>query len=193
VKPGRRALGVAESYRGTDDEAATSTLAGAVVRADRAVDDLVVGTCTVGGSDATASILEMWRRLDREDVRYLVLSGVALAWYNLVDIDRLAAETDRPVIAVSYEASEGLGEAIADAVDPPAREERLATYEALPARRRLDGIADGPLYVRTSGLEPDETVRVLDAFTHERRPEPVRVATLAARGIDAFSRTAAEE
>ncbi len=188
MRSGRRALGVAESYRGTDDGTTTSTLAGAVVRADRTVDDLVVGECTVGGTDATDAVTDCWRRLDREDVPYLFLSGVALAWYNLVDLERLAGAVDRPVLAVAYEDSDGLADAIAEAFDPPAREERLAAYEALPPRRRLDDVDDGPLYVRSAGIAAEEADRVLEAFTHERRPEPLRVAKLAARGVDGFRR-----
>lgn len=181
-------MGVAESYRGTDDGATRSTLAGAVVRADRTVDDFVFGECTVGGTDATDAIIDCWQRLDREDVQYLLLSGVALAWYNVVDLGRLADAVERPVIAVAYEASDGLGDAIRDAFDPTDREERLATYEALPDRRRVDGIGDGPLYLRSIGLEDEEADRVVAGFTHERRPEPLRVAKLAARRVDAFRR-----
>lgn len=188
MKPGRRALGVAESYRGTDDEAATSTLAGAVVRADRTVDDLVFGECTVGGTDATDAVIGCWRRLDREDVPYLLLSGVAPAWYNVVDLRRVADAVDRPVIAVGYEASEGLADAIRAAFEPPAREDRLGTYRALPERRRLANAGEDPLFVRSVGLDAPETERVVGAFTHERRPEPLRVAKLAARRVDAVRR-----
>ena len=88
MKPGSRALGVAESYRGTDG--ATSTLAGAVVRADRTVDDLVFGTCTVGGSDATDAIVDCWRRLDRADVQYVFVAGVGAA-VGLRDPERATA------------------------------------------------------------------------------------------------------
>ena len=188
MKPGRRALGVAESYRGTDDGTTTSTLAGAVVRVDRTVDDFVFATCTVGGTDATDAVVDAWHRLDRADVSYIILSGVAPAWYNVVDLGRLAAAVDRPVLAVAYEDSDGLADAIADAFDPPASGERLATYEALPERRRLEEVGDGPLFVRCAGIEPAAADRVLAAFTHERRPEPVRVAKRAARAADDFRR-----
>jgi len=188
VKPGRRALGVAESYRGTDDAGARSTLAGVVVRADRSVDDLVFAECTVGGTDATEALVDAWRRLDREDTSYLFLSGVALAWYNVVDVERLAAAVDRPVIAVTYEDGHGLGDGIADAFDGGARERRLATYESLPPRRRLEDVGEGPLHVRSAGIDPGEADHVLAAFTHDRRPEPVRVAKLAARAADGFRR-----
>lgn len=187
MKAGRRALGVAESYRGTDEEPATSTLAGAVVRADRTVDDFVFGGCTVGGTDATTAIIDCWRRLDREDVPYVFLSGVALAWYNIVDLETVAAETDRPVIAVSYGSSEGLADAIRAAFESPARDDRLAAYDALPPRRRIER-AEGALYVRSVGVDSAAVDRVIDAFTHARRPEPLRVAKLAARRADAFRR-----
>lgn len=186
MKSGRRALGVAESYRGTDDDA-TSTLAGAVVRADRVVEELLFGTCTVGGSDATDAILDCWRRLDRPDVQYLFVSGVAPAWYNLIELQRLASATDRPVIAVSFEESEGLTAAITDAFDGEKRRRRLSVYESLPPRRRLS-VGDGELFVRSVGIDPEAADRIVEAYTHERRPEPLRVAKRAARGADAFRR-----
>jgi hypothetical protein len=186
VKPGRRALGIAESYRGTDDAEARSTLAGAVVRADRTVDDFVFNTCTVGGRDATEAIIDCWRRLDRPDVQYCFLAGVAPAWYNIVDIDALAEAIDRPTIAVTFEESEGLGEAIRAAFDGDERAMRLDTYEALPERRRLE--TDGPggdLFVRSVGLDAETAETVVRAYTYERRPEPLRVAKRAAQRADA--------
>lgn len=187
MKGGRRALGVAESYRGTDDGSSTSTLAGAVVRADRTVDDFVFGSCTVGGTDATDAIADCWRRLDRPDVRYVFVAGVAPAWYNLLDLAALREAVDRPVVSVSFEASEGLRDAIAAAFDGRERERRLETYEALPERRRLADDAD--LYVRCVGLEAVAADRVVEAYTHRRRPEPLAVARRAARRVDAFRHT----
>jgi endonuclease V-like protein UPF0215 family len=184
VKPGRRALGIAESYRGTDDDHATSTLAGAVVRADRTVDDFVFNTCTVGGTDATDAIIDCWQRLDRPDVQYCFLAGIAPAWYNIVDVAAVGEAIDRPVIAVGFEESEGLGDAIREAFDGDERRQRLDAYEALPDRRRID--VDGePLFVRSVGLDAETTETVVRAYTHERRPEPLRVAKRAAHRADA--------
>ena len=181
MKAGARALGVAESYRGE-----RSTLAGAVVRASRVVDDFAVGTCTVGGTDATAAIGRLWDGLDREDVQYLLVAGIAPAWYNVLDIHALAGATDRPAISVSFEASPGLGDAIRAAFDGNAAAERLATYRAQPDRTRvaLDGET---VFVRSVGVDAVEAADVVRAFTPEGgRPEPLRVARLAARAVDAF-------
>lgn len=183
MKPGRRAFGVAESYRGTAAESATSTLAGAVVRADRTVDDFVFGTCAVGGLEATDQILDCWRRLDRPDVRYVFVAGIAPAWYNVVDLEALNRATERPVIAVSFEESDGLTAGIEDAFDGQERDDRLAAYAALPDRRRLV-VDDTDLFVRSVGIDEDDADRVVRAYTFETRPEPLRVAKRAARRVD---------
>lgn len=186
MKSGRRALGIAESYRGTDG-AATSTLAGVVVRADRTVDDFAFGHCTVGGRDATDAIVEIWDRLDRPDVRYLFVAGVALAWYNVLDLEALHRTIDRPVLAVSFEASDGLEGGIDEAFDGEKRRARLDAYEALPNRRRMD-VDGAPLFVRSIGLEGERTAVVVAAYTEARRPEPLRVAKRLARRVDAARR-----
>lgn len=180
-------MGVAESYR---DGATTSTLAGCVVRADRVVDGLSFSRCTVGGTDATAAIESLWERLDRADVQYVLIAGVALAWYNIVDLEAVADTTDRPVIGVSFEESDGLTSAIRAAVDDP--EPRVEAYEALPPREPVE--VDGErVFVRSVGCPPAEAATVVRAFTPEGgRPEPVRVARFAARAADRFATRARE-
>jgi len=228
VKPGTRALGVAESYVGVagsgvggggttggdddgdgdadvasgrraDDAGGTpardgtgapprSTFCGAVVRADRVVDGLAFETCTVGGTDASGAVCRLWDRLDRPDVRYLLLSGVAPAWFNVVDLGRVHEAVDRPVLAVSFEPSQGLETALREAFDGPALDARLSTYRALPPRSRVR-VGDDSVFVRAVGCDDDEAAAVVRAFTPEGgRPEPIRVARLAARAGDALRR-----
>ena len=179
VKPGTRALGVAVS--GGDDRA---TVAGAVVRADRVVDGFAITSCTVGGLDSTAAVTACYERLDREDVRYVLLAGVAPAWFNVVDLRAVHDAVDRPVLAVSFEASDGLREPIEREFSGAARDERLAVYESLPDRHPLT-VNGERVFVRSVGCEsPDEVVA---AFTPEGgRPEPLRVARLVGRAVDDY-------
>ncbi|WP_336336167.1 endonuclease dU [Haloarcula brevis] len=179
MKSGARALGFAESYR-----AETSQFAGAVVRASRAVDGFVFGTATVGGTDATETVCEMVDRLDREDVRYLLVAGIAPAWFNVLDLRRLHAETDLPVVSVTFESSPGLEGAIREAFDDPeAVRDRLATYRDQPARRPVS-VNGETVYARSVGIDDSAAADVVRAFTPEGgRPEPLRVARLAARGL----------
>jgi endonuclease V-like protein UPF0215 family len=179
MRAGVRALGLAESFRGTE-----STLAGAVVRADRVADGFVFGTCTVGGTDATATVRSLFDRLGREDVRYVFLAGVAPAWFNLLDLPVIYDAVERPVLSVSFEESPGLDGALREAFSGDALDERLATYRRQPARQRLV-VNDETLFVRAVGIDDDEAADVVRAFTPEGgRPEPLRVARIAARGAD---------
>ena len=188
MKAGVRALGVAESYR--ED---TSTLAGVVVRANRVVDGLAYATCTVGGTDSTTAIASLFEHLGREDIRYLLVAGIAPAWFNVVDLHRLFELTGVPVLSVSFEASDGLEDAIRDAFEGEAASRRLDLYHAQPARRPVVLGAD-TVYVRSVGLDDSEANDVVRGFTPEGgRPEPLRVARLAARSADAFRRNREEQ
>jgi len=183
MKPGARALGVAESYRGD-----RSTLCGAVVRADRIIDGLSFRTCTVGGTDATDAVGRLFDDLGREDVRYLLLGAVAPAWYNLYDIGALYDRVDRPVLAVTFEDSDGLEGALREAFSGEALADRLERYRRLPPRREVP-VDGGTVYVRAVGIDDDAAARVIRTFAPEGgRPEPIRVARLAARAGDAMRR-----
>jgi endonuclease V-like protein UPF0215 family len=180
VKPGVRAVGVAASDG--PRESGPSVLCGAVVRADRVADDFSFATCTVGGIDATRAIESIVADLGREDARYLLVSGVAPAWFNLVDLGRLADVAERPVLSVSFEESDGLEPALLEAFDGEALDRRLAIYGALPSRRPVE-VNDETVFVRAVGCDDDEAARIVRAFTPEGgRPEPLRVARQAARG-----------
>jgi len=183
VKSGVRALGVAESYTGD-----RSTMAGAVVRADRVVDGFGFGTCTVGGTDATDTVATLVERLDRPDVRYVLVAGIAPAWFNVLDLHAIAESVDRPVLSVSFEESAGLADDIRAAFEGDERRRRLATYAAQPDRREVTLDGDS-IFVRNVGIEDDEADEVVRAFTPEGgRPEPLRVARLAARAADGSRR-----
>ncbi|SDF44763.1 endonuclease dU [Halorientalis regularis] len=183
MKRGVRALGVAESFR--ED---WSTLAGVVTRASSVVDGFAFTTCTVGGTDATDAICALFDDLGRDDVQYVLVAGIAPAWFNVVDLHRVADHTDRPVLSVTYEESNGLESALREQFDGDALDRRLATYRDQPDRQRVC-VADDTVFVRAVGLDDDAAAAVVDGFTPEGgRPEPLRVARLAARGADDFRR-----
>ena len=183
MQPGR-AIGVAESY-----EADASTLAATVVRRDRVVDDFGFERCTVGGTDASDAAARLVTGLGRPDARVLILSGIAPAWFNLFDLHDIHERVDRPVLSVSSESSPGLGDALRREFDGDALAERIDIYERQPPRREFT--VDGErLWVRAVGADDEEAARIVRAFTPEGgRPEPLRVARLAARAGDAFARS----
>jgi endonuclease V-like protein UPF0215 family len=189
MKDGVRALGVAESYRG---ECGDSYLAGAVVRADSVAEGFRFTTITVGGTDSTEKLVELYDSFGREDVRFALVSGIAPAWYNIVDIGAVHDATGVPVASVTYEEGDenGLRSSLEEGFEGSAREERLALYDALPPRRLVTADGGRELYVRSVGLTDDTADEWVRGFMlsgeGSRRPEPVRVARLAARGLLAY-------
>jgi hypothetical protein len=182
VTLGGRVVGVAESH----GSGSRSTIAGAVVRRDRALDGLVLSTVSHGGTDSTVRIAGLVDDLDREDVGAVIVAGIAPAWFNVVDLPALAERTDRPVVAVSFEASSGLEPALREQFAGDALADRLAVYERLPERRPVE--VDGEtLFVRAVGCADAAAADLVREYTPEGgRPEPLRVARVAARAGDAF-------
>ena len=179
MKPGVRALGLAESYRSD-----RSTVCGVVTTTEGVVDGVTFADCTVGGLDATDALLSCWEDLGREDVQYVFVSGVALAWYNLIDAPRLAEGLDVPALLITYEASDGLSAPLAEVFTGDALTVRKQRYDRLPSRISVE-LPDGEVFVRVLGDDVADPAAVVRSFTRAgQRPEPVRVARLAARGAD---------
>lgn len=174
-KKGLRALGIAESFTGRTH----STLAGVVMRKDLRIDGVVFGTVTVGGMDATDTIIEMINALNRQDINVIMLSGCVIAWFNVIDPSFIHDETELPVIGITYEASEGLSADILHHF--PGDTSRLTAYEQLGERTPFELHTGYTVFLRSWGIERSDASRLCDDFTLEGKiPEPLRVARLCA-------------
>ena len=176
-KPGMRVLGIAESFRQTEVQA---LIAGVVMRGDLVIDGFAFGTTTVGGDDATSSIAALYRRLRRNDVNLLMLSGCIISKYNIVDIDALARSVARPVVCLTYNESAGIETLLVKRF--PDSPDKLAAYRNLGEREPLRLSSGHTIYVRSCNIAGAEAKAVVDMFTLQGSiPEPVRVAKLMAR------------
>lgn len=179
-KSGYRVLGCAESHRGREGD--TGVFSGVVMRADARVEAVEFSPVTVGGLDATDALVDLWSTTG-DDVQAVVVSGLAVAWYNVVDLGQLRRETGRPVVSVTYEDSEGLGSSLEREFAGEALERRLELYRRQSDREPVELSTGETVYVRGEGLENADARELLDDLTtHGKKPEPVRVASLAAHG-----------
>jgi endonuclease V-like protein UPF0215 family len=183
-KPALRVLGIAESFVRSSP---ISILAGVVMRADLRVDGLAYARATVGGDDATEAVLNLYRQLDRTDVNALLLSGLAISWFNIIDLTEVWDRIQKPVICLTYEESPGLEDYIREYFPQP--EEKLRRYDASGERTSVLLKTGFEVYVRALGATIEETRILLNKFTRDGRvPEPVRVARMMARaGLRALS------
>jgi endonuclease V-like protein UPF0215 family len=176
-KPGLRVLGIAESFIRSRS---LSVLAGVVMRADLRLDGLAYAYATVGGNDATMAVLHIYEQLNRADVNAIVLSGVAVSWFNIIDLAKVFDKIQKPLICVTYEDSIGLEKYISEYF--PEQEKKLNIYKSLGPRERVKLKTGYEVFVRIFECSADEARILLNKFTQDGRvPEPVRVARLAAR------------
>jgi len=177
-KKGLRALGIAESYTGRS----VSRVAGVVMRKDLHIDGFIFSTVTVGGMDATASVLNMVQTLERRDINVIMLSGCVIAWFNILNPSLINQETGIPVICVTYEDSEGLDSDIR--YHFPDDTARILAYENLGKRIPVKLHTHQTLFIRAWGIDHHDAGRLCNDFTHEGKiPEPLRVARLCARNL----------
>ncbi len=176
-KAGLRVLGMAESFVRTMGH---SILAGVVMRADLRVDGLAYARASVGGDDATGAVLEIYRALDRKDINAILLEGAVISWFNVIDLGEVWHKTGRPLICLTYRDSPGLEKYIQEYF--PGRKEKLQSYRNLGERSSIRLKTGYMVYVRAYGADPEEARILLNKFTRDgRKPEPLRLAGLAAR------------
>ena len=177
-KKGLRGLAIAESFR-QDDK--VSHLAGVVMRRDFIIDGFVFGQSTIEGNDATDSILQMHQKLDRDDISFVIISGLIISMYNIVDIKKIWANLKIPVIGVTYEDSKGIEDTIKHHF-PDSYQSKIEEYHKLGQRTKIHLRTGHDLYVRIEGCTIDETKNLLNAFTLQGAvPEPLRVAQMLAK------------
>lgn len=177
-KKGLRGLGIAESFR---QESRISTLAGVVMRRDFIIDGFVFGSSTIEGNDATDSILKMYQKLNRNDISFVIISGLVISMYNIVDIKKIWEILKIPIIGVTYEYSKGIESAIKYHF-PDSYESKIEEYHKLGKRTKVVLHTGHDLYLRIEGCTIQETKKLLDAFTLQGSiSEPLRVAQLLAR------------
>ena len=191
-KSGVRVLGIAESFKKSQ---LTSLVAGVVMRGDFRVDGFGICQPTIGGTDSTASLLGLYRRLKRQDIRAWMLGGSLISWFNVVDIVELYMATGVPVVCVTYHPSEGIEKYLREYF-PDDWHSRLETLTRAGVRIPIRLETGHSAFLTSAGVGVARAKRLLDCFTLDGRvPEPVRVARLAAAGLyrDLFHHTMHDE
>ncbi len=189
-KKGLRALGIAESFK-RDLLPNKSVLAGVIMRGDFFIDGFSFTLVSLGGIDATDRIIYMIKKLNRPDVSFILLNGTVIALYNVIDLHRLYVETGLPLIALSYEESEGIDKYLRDR---PMGEKRIKIHKRNGPRLMVKLKNGLDVFIRPIGMSVETALYLLNKFTiHGRYPEPIRVAKNLSRAILFFMRSHSAE
>ena len=179
-KQGLRCLAIAESFRPHSEK---SILSGLVMRRDFVIDGFVFGSATLEGDDATEAILKMYYELERPDISYVLISGLIISLYNIIDIKKLYNVLKIPVIGVTYNESSGIESAIKHHF-PNLFEQKIVEYEKLGNREKITLKTSRDIFVRKEGCSTNEVRKILDELTLQGScPEPLRVSQLLAKTL----------
>ena len=176
-------------------------LVGAVCASTR-LDGVVSGHVLRDGSDATSRMLQLVQgSAFRQHVRAVLLQGIAVGGFNVVDLQLMAAELGLPVLVIMRRPPDlaAVHRALFSR-DPPQRpvvrgaKRKWQLIEAAGPIERLDvrasrssGLARGAahrLWIQRAGVSLEQAGRIVAATTlHGQLPEPLRLAHLIAGGI----------
>lgn len=179
-KPGLRGLGISESFK---QDHKKSVLCGVVMRKDFVIDGFVFGNATIGGGNSTDQIIEMYRKLDRCDINYLLISGLILSMYNIVNVKKLFDFLHVPIIGVTYNQSEGIEDSIRSHF-PNSYNKKVKAYRKLGERKKIKLKTNCEVYVRMEGCTVSDAKSLLNSLTLQGSvPEPLRVSHLLANTL----------
>jgi uncharacterized protein len=156
---------------------------GVVFRGGTSVDGVMHTHVDIDGLDATDKIVAMINASPHKpQIRVVMLNGVTVAGFNLIDIVKLNKATGLPVISLTQDKPDL--DAIHEALkNLPETEKRWEIIQNAGAIRAIQN-KGAKLYVGLAGLDVDDALIVLDTTsTRGSLPEPIRVAHLIASGI----------
>jgi len=191
VKPEIRVLGVDDGVFVPHTKGVVDVV-GVVYRGGYWLDGVMRTEVEVDGTDATEKLASMIRSSPHYDqLRVVVLNGVTLAGFNVVDIKELFRKVGLPVIAVTREKPDF--EEIKKALENlPEHEKR---WKAMEKAGKIVEVctreAEEPVYMQVAGvLEKDAEKILKSTSTRSNVPEALRVAHIIASGLTRIKQNA---
>ena len=117
-------------------------------------------------------------------LRVVMLNGVTIGGFNVVDIVELHCRTQLPIIVITrqFPDMDSIRRALENLPQPKLRFESI--LKAGEINEVLTKWRGGPVYYQCKGMEKEDAARlIVDTAVHSRLPKPVRVAHLIATGV----------
>ena len=179
-KKGLRGLAIAESFRQNSKK---SILTGVIMRRDFVIDGFGFGSATIDGDDATDAILKLYDNLQRPDISYVLISGLIISLYNIIDIKKIYESLSIPIIGLTYNDSKGIEDSIKHHF-PDSYASKIKNYKKLGIRKKITLHTSSNVFVRKEGCTLSDVKFLLNELTLQGSfPEPIRVAQLLAKSL----------
>lgn len=153
-------------------------IVGTIYRGGQYMDGLITTGAKVDGTDATKNIAKMINKSKfKSQIRVILLKGIAVGGFNLIDLPKLSKLTKIPIIAVTRQ-NPDIPKIIRTLVNlGMSKKVKLITQLPQP-------IKVGKVYVQPVNIDLDKVKEFLKVTTlHSYIPEPLRIAHIIAAGI----------
>ncbi len=161
----------------------TVPLVGIVARLPSYVEGAIVTSCTVDGRDASAAVSDAVNRSRlKEQMRAILLDGIACGGFNIFDLDYIHEATSLPVLTVTrrHPDLESMDSALRKYFqDWKERCELIRMHETVRVETEK-----WKLSVSCAGIDIEHAVKLLDAaIVRGNYPEPLRLAHIFAGAL----------
>lgn len=184
VKPEIRVLGIDDGVF-TPHSNELVDVVGVVFRGGYWLDGFMHTMVQVDGMDATEKLAEMITHSPHyPQLRVVMLNGVTLAGFNIVDIKELHEKIRLPIIAVTRDKPdfEDIKKALQNLPETEKRWEAIEKAGKMIRVRTREG--EEPIYVHVAGVSEETAKRILrNTSTRSNIPEALRVAHIIASGL----------
>lgn len=184
IKPEIRVLGVDDGVF-IPHSRGLAPVVGVVFRGGYWLDGVMSTKVRIDGFDATDKVASMvTSSAHHRQLRVIMLDGVTLAGFNVVDLKRLNAETELPVIAVTRDRPdlEDIRKALKNLPQPQKRWKAL--LNAGPIFEVSTRNSRERVYIEICGLLEEDARKIVKlTSTRSSVPEALRVAHLVASGL----------
>lgn len=184
IKPEIRVLGVDDGVF-TPHSKEIVDVVGVVYRGGYWLDGFMHTCVQVDGLDATQKLVGMITRSPHHpQLRVVMLNGVTLAGFNIVDIEELCEKLKLPVIAVTRDKPnfDDIKKALQNLPESEKRWKAIEKAGKMIKVRTREG--EEPIYVHVVGISEEDAKRILKSTsTRSNIPEPLRVAHIIASGL----------
>jgi len=192
VKPEIRVLGIDDGMFIPHSKERVDVV-GVVFRGGYWLDGFMHTQVQVDGMDATRKLTQMIIESPHcQQLRVVMLNGVTLGGFNIVDIAQLYEKTGLPVIAVTRDHPdfEGIRKALCNLPQMEAR------WKAIEKAGRIQRVCtrkgEDPIYAHAVGISKETAERIMKSTsTRSNIPEPLRVAHIIASGLLCGNRSSA--
>ena len=150
-----------------------------VVCSDTRFEGMIWGEVTKDGTDATEILVKLLQSSKfYEQINVVLIDGIAVGGFNIIDLPRLSDDLNRPCLAVmrKYPDLQAVNKALMNFSDYQQRKQLLVNAGKIYNHHTF--------YFQVSGCKPDTAANVLNHITDRGRvPEALRLAHLIGAAI----------